>query len=72
MVNCFFNLLFLFKKKTYNRELVNNMRTPYYQFSLKVFRKIFQTNNTMIAISKKLQELCKTYKVKNIGCAKSY
>ena len=67
MVNCFFDLLFLFKKKPIMRELVNNMSTPYYPIQFeKLFRKIFQTNNTiMIAISKKLQELCKTH-VKNI------
>ena len=44
------------------------MSTPYYpvQFE-KFFRKIFQRNNCfMIAISKKLEELCKTHKVKNI------
>ena len=68
MVHCIFNLLFLFKKKPIIRELVNNMSTPYYPIQFeKFFRKIFQTNNTiMIAISKKLQELCKTHKVKNI------
>ena len=44
------------------------MSTPYYPIQFeKLFRKIFQTNNTiMIAISKKLQELCKTHNVKNI------
>ncbi len=44
------------------------MRTPYYPIQFeKFFRKIFQTNNTMmIAISKKLHDLCKTYRVKNI------
>ena len=44
------------------------MKTPYYPIQFEnFFRKIFQTNNTMmVAISKKLQELCKIYKVKNI------
>jgi len=64
----FFTYYFYLKKKPIIRELVNNMNTPYYPIQFeKLFRKIFQTNNTlMIAISKKLQELCKIYKVKNI------
>jgi glycosyltransferase involved in cell wall biosynthesis len=64
----FLTYYFYLKKKPIIRELVNNMSTPYYPIQFeKFFRKIFQTNNTiMIAISKKLQELCKTHKVKNI------
>ena len=64
----FLTYYFYLKKKPIIRELVNNMSTPYYpvQFE-KFFRKIFQRNNCfMIAISKKLEELCKTHKVKNI------
>ena len=64
----FLTYYFYLKKKPIIRELVNNMNTPYYPIQFeKFFRKIFQKNNTMmIAISKKLEELCKTHKVKNI------
>ena len=58
---------FYLKKKPIFRELVNNMATPYYPVQFKkIFRKIFQTKNTMmIPISKKLEELCKIHDVKN-------
>ena len=64
----FLTYYFYLKKKPIIRELFNNMRTPYYPIQFEnFFRKIFQTNNTMmVAISKKLQELCKIYNVKNI------
>ena len=64
----FLTYYFYLKKKPILRELVNNMNTPYYPIQFKIFfRRVFQKNNTMmIAISKKLEELCKTYKVKNI------
>ena len=43
MVNCFFNLLFLYKKKPIIRELVNNMATPYYPIQFKqLFKIIFK------------------------------
>ena len=64
----FLTYYFYLKKKPIIRELVNNMNTPYYPIQFEnFFRKVFQKNNTMmIAISKKLEELCKTYTVKNI------
>ena len=64
----FLTYYFYLKKKPILRELVNNMNTPYYPIQFKnFFRGVFQKNNTMmIAISKKLEELCKTYKVKKI------
>jgi len=64
----FLTYYFYLKKKPIIRELVNNMNTPYYPIQFeKYFRKVFQRNNTiMIAISKKLEKLCKIYKVKNI------
>lgn len=64
----FFTYYFYLKKKPIIRELVNNMNTPYYPIQFeRFFKKIFQRNNTMmIAISKKLEELCEKYKVKNI------
>jgi len=64
----FLTYYFYLKKKPIIRELVNNMNTPYYPIQFeKFFRKVFQRNNSiMIAISKKLEELCKTHKVKNI------
>jgi len=44
------------------------MDSPYYPIQFeKFFRKVFQRNNSIIiAISKKLEELCKTNNVKNI------
>jgi glycosyltransferase involved in cell wall biosynthesis len=64
----FLTYYFYLKKKPIIRELVNNMGTPYYPIQFeKFFKKVFQKNNTiMIAISKKLEELCKFYRVKNI------
>lgn len=64
----FLTYYFYLKKKPILRELVNNMNTPYYPIQFEnFFRGVFQKNNTMmIAISKKLEELCKTYRVKNI------
>tara|TARA_B110000971_G_scaffold219814_1_gene261822 strand:- start:707 stop:1882 length:1176 start_codon:yes stop_codon:yes gene_type:complete len=64
----FLTYYFYLKKKPILRELVNNMNTPYYPIQFEnFFRRVFQKNNTMmIAISKKLEELCKTYSVKNI------
>ena len=64
----FLTYYFYLKKKPIFRELVNNMNSPYYPIQFKVFfRNIFQTNNTlMIAISKKLEKLCKIHTVKNI------
>ena len=64
----FLTYYFNLKKKPIMRELVNNMNTPYYPIQFKFFFKaVFQKNNTMmIAISKKLEELCKMYKVRNI------
>tara|TARA_B100000795_G_scaffold24392_1_gene16318 strand:- start:560 stop:1735 length:1176 start_codon:yes stop_codon:yes gene_type:complete len=64
----FLTYYFYLKKKPILRELVNNMNTPYYPIQFENFFKgVFQKKNTMmIAISKKLEELCKTYKVKNI------
>ena len=63
----FLTYYFYLKKKPIFRELVNNMATPYYPVQFKkIFRKIFQTKNTMmIPISKKLEELCKINDVKN-------
>jgi len=64
----FLTYYFYLKKKPILRELVNNMITPYYPIQFKNhFRNIFKKNNTiMIAISKKLEELCKKNEVKNI------
>ena len=64
----FLTYYFYLKKKPIIRELVNNMNTPYYPIQFeKFFKKVFQRNNCiMIAISKKLEELCETHKVKNI------
>jgi len=64
----FLTYYFYLKKKPIFRELVNNMNSPYYPIQFKVFfRNVFQTNNTlMIAISKKLEKLCKIHTVKNI------
>ncbi len=64
----FLTYYFYLNKKPIIRELVNNMRTPYYPIQFEnFFKKIFQSNNNMmIAISKKLEELCKTHRVKNI------
>ena len=64
----FLTYYFYLKKKPIIRELVNNMDSPYYPIQFeKFFRKIFQRNNSIIiAISKKLEELCKTNNVKNI------
>lgn len=64
----FLTYYFYFKKKPIIRELVNNMSTPYYPIQFKrLFKRVFQKKNTlMIAISEKLQELCKRYNVKNI------
>ena len=64
----FLTYYFYLKKKPILRELVNNMNTPYYPIQFEnFFRGVFQKNNTMmIAISKKLEELCKKYRVKNI------
>ena len=64
----FLTYYFYLKKKPIIRELVNNMSTPYYPIQFKrLFKRVFQKKNTlMIAISKKLQELCKRYYVKNI------
>ena len=64
----FLTYYFYLKKKPIIRELVNNMSTPYYPIQFEnFFKKIFQKNNTMIiAISKKLEELCNVHRVKNI------
>ncbi len=64
----FLTYYFYLKKKPIIRELVNNMDSPYYPIQFeKFFRKVFQRNNSIIiAISKKLEELCKTNNVKNI------
>ena len=64
----FLTYYFYLKKKPIIRELVNNMNTPYYPIQFeKFFRKVFQKNNTMmVAISKKLENLCKKYGVKKI------
>jgi len=64
----FLTYYFYLKKKPIIRELVNNMSTPYYPIQFeRFFKRVFQKKNTlMIAISKKLQELCKRYNVKNI------
>jgi glycosyltransferase involved in cell wall biosynthesis len=64
----FLTYYFYLKKKPVFRELVNNMNTPYYPIQFEFFfKKIFQNeNNMMIAISKKLENLCKVYKVKKI------
>ena len=64
----FLTYYFYIKKKPIIRELVNNMNTPYYPIQFeRFFKKIFQRNNTMmIAISKKLRDLCENHKVKNI------
>lgn len=64
----FLTYYFYLKKKPIIRELVNNMKTPYYPIQFKShFRKVFKKENTiMIAISKKLEELCKKNKVNNI------
>ena len=64
----FLTYYFYLKKKPIFRELVNNMNSPYYPIQFKaLFKKIFQTNNSLIiAISKKLEKLCKTHMVKNI------
>ncbi len=64
----FLTYYFYLKKKPIIRELVNNMSTPYYPIQFETFfRKVFQRNNClMIAISKKLEELCINHKVKNI------
>lgn len=63
----FLTYYFYLKKKPIFRELVNNMATPYYPIQFrKIFKKIFQSDNTlMIPISKKLEELCKLHNVKN-------
>lgn len=64
----FLTYYFYLKKKPILRELVNNMNTPFYPIQFKnYFRKVFKKDNTiMIAISKKLEELCKNNGVKNI------
>ena len=64
----FLTYYFYLKKKPIIRELVNNTKTPYYPIQFKFFfEKVFQKENTLIiAISKKLEELCKVNKVKNI------
>ena len=64
----FLTYYFYLNKKPIIRELVNNMITPYYPIQFKIFFKIiFQNENTlMIAISKKLEKLCKRHMVKNI------
>jgi glycosyltransferase involved in cell wall biosynthesis len=64
----FLTYYFFLKKKPIIRELVNNMKTPYYPIQFEnFFKRIFQKDKTlMIAISKKLEELCKIYRVKNI------
>jgi len=64
----FLTYYFYIKKKPIIRELVNNMNTPYYPIQFKwFFRKVFQSEGTMmIAISKKLKDLCEGYKVKKI------
>lgn len=63
----FLTFYFYLKKKPILRELVNNMRTPYYPIQFQgIFKRVFQQKNTMmIAISKRLEQLCANYKVKN-------
>lgn len=63
----FLTYYFYLKKKPIVRELVNNMKTPYYPKQFKYFfRKIFKKNNSMmIPISKKLEKLCELNNVKN-------
>ena len=64
----FLTYYFYLKKKPIIRELVNDVKTPYYPIQFRtIFKKIFQKDNTLIiAISKKLEKLCKVSKVKNI------
>ncbi|MBD1109339.1 glycosyltransferase family 4 protein [Pelagibacterales bacterium SAG-MED50] len=64
----FLTYYFYLKKKPIIRELVNDTKTPYYPVQFKFFfKKVFQRENTLIiAISKKLEELCIVNKVKNI------
>lgn len=64
----FLTYYFYLKKKPIIRELVNDVENPYYPIQFKgFFKKVFQRNNTLIiAISKKLEELCTICKVKNI------
>lgn len=63
----FLTFYFYLKKKPILRELVNNMTTPYYPIQFQgIFKRVFQQKNTMmIAISKRLEQLCANYKVKN-------
>ena len=64
----FLTYYFYLKKKPIIRELVNDVKTPYYPIQFKAtFKKIFQRDNTLIvAISKKLEKVCRFNKVKNI------
>ena len=64
----FLTYYFYLKKKPIIRELVNDVKTPYYPIQFRaIFKRVFQRDNTLIiAISKKLEEVCKLNKVKNI------
>ena len=64
----FLSYFFYLKKKTVFRELVNNMNSPYYPIQFQYFfKKVFKKEkNLVIAISKKLELLCKKHEVKNI------
>ena len=62
-----FTLFFFYKKKPILREVVNDIKNPFYPSQIDfLIKKIFIKKNLIVAISKKIAIICKNKKIKNV------